>query len=91
MMILIRDDRKEAQVHRMQDKRPGCIILVKTIRELTGLGLLEARALADAARFTWVALPEGWVKDLYGEAQVRMGELGVKVLQTHSVNSQEVK
>lgn len=87
MMTLIRDDREEAQVHRMRDGRPGCIYLVKTIRELTGLGLLEARALADAARFTWVAIPEGWVDNLYGKAQVKVGEMGVKVLQTHSVNS----
>lgn len=79
MLILIRDDREEARISRMKDQRPGCIYLVKLIREISGLGLAEARTLADAARVAWVEIPV-WVGE-WEEAQERLIAFGVKVRQ----------
>jgi hypothetical protein len=79
MLILIRDDRIELHIYPFNDDRPGDLHLGKLIGEISGLGLAEARILADAARLAWVEIPV-WAGE-WKEAQERLTALGVRVRQ----------
>lgn len=81
MLTLIRDDREESYISRFTDNQPGDIQVTKAIREITKLGLREARAISAAARTTWVVVPlvEDVDPDASDEAWAKLSALGVKL------------